>query len=142
LKSGRCRTQLQRLALGNDRQIPLSYQTFSRLIHAIPPNHALVIQISSIGNLLCQLCTCGHEMLLEVLLDVLAVNHALWREVFAGVEQGEDCLRCQMRVVGTPDHCRELTRLWIRRVWVFAMQERRVGHGEVARFEAACVERP
>lgn len=81
-------------------------------------------------------------MVLEVVLDVLAVDDAAGREVPAGEEEGEDGLGEEAAVVCAPDHGWEGGGVGVVGEGVFAVDDGGLGGGDVERVDAACWERP
>jgi hypothetical protein len=135
-KRGRCGPNSQHIAFWLHVDVLDAEKAVVGFVEVIPPDDALVEQVSRVADMLCKLAISGQEVILEPVLDVLSVDDALWRIVAAGPEERVERLHSQAGVVCGPDHGGEVGGIWPCRVGPLWLEDSSVCCGEVARVEA------
>lgn len=77
-------------------------------------------------------------MLLEIVLNVLAIDDAIWSESAASEEEGKYSLGEKPAVVCRPNHCREGGRISVMGERVLGVDDGGLCGGEITRVNSAC----
>lgn len=80
---------------------------------------------------------CCDEVVLEIILDVLTIDDTAWRKGATSEEKSENRLREKATVVSGPQHSRLSCRVGGIPVGILAVNDRRLGRGEVTWINAA-----
>lgn len=142
LKGGGHGTDAENAVLAVSAEVGDSKVTSIGFVDRVPADDTVIEQVSGVGDGLSELAHGAEEVVLEVVLNVAAVDDALRSEVATGEEHGEDGLAGETGVVGRPDHGRKVGGVGRRWVRPFALENGGAGTGEVFRLETAGEERP
>ena len=125
------------LRRGYRTQVDVARQTTVWLIHALPTHDNLVLEISRLVYPARHMRTGVDEVFLQVILDIHAIDNALWRKVLAGEEEREDGGGRQAPVICRPNHLWQLG--W---VLVCIVNDRCLCRGEALRIQATRIDGP
>jgi len=107
LPHGRACAFLERVLLGDGGKVDVAGYAAIRLVHALPAHDDDVFEVAGLVYALGELAARVDEVVLEVVLDVDAVNDAIGREVFAGKEHCKYGTGGETVVIRRPDHLGE-----------------------------------